>query len=127
MKFAVASFLIVLLIIAIGFAYFERMLTRMKQGFGLIMPIAFFALSVLAVIQSIPTVMDNVAQYNSTIGAAILSLLVSFLLINIPTIWVYAVHVYVCRRSGLTPWPFHSKSKEQPAQTTDEPSDSSGQ
>lgn len=127
MKFAVASFLIVLLIIAVGFAYFERMLTRMKQSFGLIMPAAFFVLSILAVIQSVPTVIDNIEQYNSTAGAAIVSLLASFVLINIPTIWVYVVHVYVCRKSGLTPWPFHSKQKELPAQTADDSSDSAAQ
>lgn len=124
---AIAAFpltILVLAIIAFCLWFFERMLARKSsRAPGLVMPIGFFIISVLAIVQAAPTVFSQLEEIGGMSGT-ILTLLLSFLITNIATIWVAIVYHRTRRKMGdLHPWSFHVQadkdSTEQSAQHID--------
>lgn len=108
---------VLIAIVAFGLWYFERFLARKPgRNAGLIMPIAFFIISVLAIVQSAPTVFSQMTATGGILGA-ILTLFFSFVIINLPTLWVYVIYYRTRRKMGETrPWPFHPGTDDDDTQ-----------
>lgn len=104
--------LLILFVIAVGLWYFERMLARRPGKWaGLIMPIAFFILSVTSVVSAAPSVFSQM-EATGGLGGAIATLALSFLLINLPTLLVYVVYFRTRQKMGERPWPLRSRSSD---------------
>ncbi len=107
---AIGITVLILFIIAFGLWYFERILAKKAQrGYGLIMPIMFFILSVVSIVQTIPNVISQTLEAGLSMSAAILSIVISFVLINLPTLLVYVVYFRIRRKMGERPWPLRKK------------------
>lgn len=94
-------FLIMVAIVLFGLGFFERILARKPQRWpGLIMPVAFLVISVMALVQSLPTVFGQMMNVGN-IAEVVLGVLVMLVALNIPTLITYGVFVFVRRRQGL--------------------------
>ncbi|MCD8356411.1 MAG: hypothetical protein LUE11_07555 [Clostridia bacterium] len=105
--------LLILFVIGFGLWYFERMFAKKNGKYsGILMPILFFALSVVAIVQSAPTTFSQLQAQGYGIGASAATLVFSFILTNIPTFWVYFVYRRTRKRLGLKAWPFGKGSAD---------------
>ncbi|MDO5784651.1 MAG: hypothetical protein Q4P20_06260 [Eubacteriales bacterium] len=113
--------ILVLAIIAFCLWFFERMLARKPNRIpGLVMPVGFFIISVFSIVQAAPTVFSQLEEVGGLSGA-ILTLLVSFLITNIATVWVSIVYHRTRRKMGdAHPWSFHSHKDEQTTEQSEE-------
>lgn len=113
MMTAVVFSLVLIVIVAFGLWYFERYFARKPSPTsGLIMPVAFFIISVLAIVQSAPAVFSDMSAAGG-MGGAVATLILSFVIVNVPTVFVYLVYYFTRRKMGEThPWPFGSRSKD---------------
>lgn len=109
--------ILVLAIIAFCLWYFERMLARKSSRIpGLVMPVGFLLISVLSIVQSVPTVFAQLEELGG-ISGVIITLLVSFVITNIPTIWVAFVYHRTRRKMGdAHPWSFHTSEDKNTAE-----------
>lgn len=115
--FTIISTLVVLAIIAFGLWYFERMLARQSSRVpGLCMPVAFFIISVMSVVQAAGSVFADM-QSTGGLGAAVATLIISFVLINLPTLLVYVVYFRTRKKMGERPWPLRNKADNPDDQT----------
>ncbi|HIV68147.1 MAG TPA: hypothetical protein IAA32_04695 [Candidatus Butyricicoccus stercorigallinarum] len=107
---AVLFSLVLLAVIALGLWYFERSLARRPgRGAGLFLPAAFFVMSVVSIVRSAPAVFAAA----DGAGDAVLSLLLSFALINLPTLLTYVVYFRTRRKLGeARPWPLRPRESE---------------
>ncbi|MGM9630081.1 hypothetical protein [Butyricicoccus sp.] len=108
---AIVFSLVLIAVIAFGLWYFERYFARKpSRNAGLVMPVAFFIISVVAIIQSAPAVFSEMAETGG-IGGAILTLVLSFVIINLPTLFVYVVYYRTRRKMGEErPWPLRPRT-----------------
>ena len=107
--FSVIISFLLLGVIIFGLWYFERMLAhKPNRGPGLIMPVSFLIISVIAMFQSIPAVFADMEAVGGVSGA-IMTLVLSFLLSNAATVWVYIIYFRTRRKMGERPWPLRSK------------------
>lgn len=122
MAFAIGITLLILFVIAFGLWYFERILARKKERvYGLIMPVAFLILSVVAVVQSAPTVFSQMQTSGNGIAAAIFSLALSFVLVNLPTLLVYVVYFRTRKKMGERPWPLRAQPNDTSSDHSNQP------
>ena len=99
--------IIILGVIALGLWYFERMLAKRPSKYaGLGMPAAFLILSLYAIIKSIPTLVTDLQAQGYGVPAMIFTAIVSFVVTNSPTLWVYFVYRRTRKKLGLEIWPF---------------------
>lgn len=115
--------ILVLAIIAFCLWYFERMLARKSSRIpGLVMPVGFLLISVLSIVQSVPTVFAQLEELGG-ISGVIITLLVSFVITNIPTIWVAFVYHRTRRKMGdAHPWSHAQKDKTERGENASEQS-----
>ena len=100
----VVSF-IILAVIAFGLWYFERLLaSKPNRNFGLIMPIGFPILSLISMVQAIPIIFEDLEAVGGVSGA-IFTVILSFIISNIATVWVYIVYFLTRKKMGERPWP----------------------
>lgn len=116
--------ILVLGIIAFCLWYFERMLSRKSSRVpGLIMPVGLFVISILSIVQAAPSVFSQLDEVGGIRGA-VLTLLVSFVITNIATVWVGIVYHRTRRKMGdAHPWSFHADADKQAAPQAGEHSD----
>lgn len=99
--------LIILAIIALGLWYFERMFAKRPSKYaGLGMPAAFLVLSLFSVIKSIPSLVETMQGQGYGVMAMVLTAIFSFIVTNIPTLWIYFVYRRTRKKLGLEIWPF---------------------
>ena len=110
---AIVFSLVLIAVIAFGLWYFERYFARKQsRTAGLVMPVAFFIISVVAIIQSAPSVFSQMAETGG-IDGAILTLVLSFVIINLPTLLVYVVYYRTRRKMGEDrPWPLRPRTDD---------------
>lgn len=114
--------LLILFVIGFGLWYFERMFAKKEGKYaGILMPVLFFVLSVVAIVQSAPETFSQLQEQGYGVGASIATLVFSFILTNIPTLWVYFVYRRTRKQLGLKAWPFGKTS----ADSNDEKSENS--
>lgn len=108
---AIGITILILIIIAFCLWYFERMLAlKSSRVPGLVMPIGFFIISLVSVIRSIPVLFSQLEKIGG-IGGAVATIILSFVITNIATIWVYIVYFRTRRKMGETrPWPLRAKN-----------------
>lgn len=98
---------IVLAVIALGLWYFERMLAKRPSKYaGIGMPAAFLVLSLFSIVKSIPSVAETMQAQGYGVIAMIVTVILSFLVTNIPTLWVYFVYRRTRKKLGFEIWPF---------------------
>lgn len=116
MAIALGITILVLGIIAFCLWYFERMLSRKSSRIpGLIMPVGLFVISILSIVQAAPAVFSQLDKVGGIRGAVI-TLLVSFVITNIATVWVGVVYHRTRRKMGdAHPWSFHAYTDKQAA------------
>ena len=83
---------IVLAVIALGLWYFERMLAKRPSKFS--------------IVKSIPSVVETMQAQGYGVIAIIVTVILSFLVTNIPTLWVYFVYRRTRKKLGFEIWPF---------------------
>ena len=99
--------LIILAVIALGLWYFERMFAKRPSKYaGLGMPAAFLVLSLFSVIKSIPSRVETMQGQGYGVMAMVLTAIFSFVVTNIPTLWIYFVYRRTRKKLGLEIWPF---------------------
>lgn len=99
--------IIIIAVIALGLWYFERMFAKRPSKYaGLGMPVAFLVLSLFSVIKSIPSLVETMQGQGYGIMAMILTAIFSFVVTNIPTLWIYFVYRRTRKKLGLEIWPF---------------------
>ena len=99
--------LIILAVIALGLWYFERMFAKRPSKYaGLGMPAAFLVLSLFSVIKSIPSLEETMQGQGYGVMAMVLTAIFSFVVTNIPTLWIYFVYRRTRKKLGLEIWPF---------------------
>ena len=80
---------------------------------GLVLPGLFFLSSVLAILQSTPSLFADLDAVGGVTGAWATLLLV-FIVTNIPTAYLYIIYFRTRRKIGDThPWPFHNKENKK--------------
>lgn len=98
---------IILAVIALGLWYFERMFAKRPSKYaGLGMPAAFLILSLFSVIKSTPSLVETMQGQGYSIMAMVLTAIFSFVVTNIPTLWIYFVYRRTRKKLGLEIWPF---------------------
>ena len=113
MKFGLLLLIAGLVIVFVTLWFFERMFARRPgRGAGLTMPILFFVISVMSVVQAAPKVFGDL-EHVGGVGGAVASLVLSFLIANIPTVWGYYVYVRTRRKMGEYPWPLRHPSEKK--------------
>ncbi len=99
--------IIIIAVIALGLWYFERMFAKRPSKYaGLGMPAAFLVLSLFSVIKSIPSLVETMQGQGYGVMAMILTAIFSFIVTNIPTLWIYFVYRRTRKKLGLEIWPF---------------------
>lgn len=99
--------IIIIAVIALGLWYFERMFAKRPSKYaGLGMPAAFLVLSLFSVIKSIPSLVETMQGQGYGVMAMILTAIFSFVVTNIPTLWIYFVYRRTRKKLGLEIWPF---------------------
>ena len=123
MPIALALTVLVLAVIAFCLWFFERMLARKpSRVLGLAFPAILLVVSIFSVVQAAPTVFSQLDTVGG-IGGAIVTLLVSFGITNIATVWVAIVYHRTRRKMGdMHPWSFR-KQDEQATASSREPTD----
>lgn len=109
----VAFFITLLILVVIGFGlwYFERMFAKKAGKYsGILMPALFLILSIVAIVQSAPATFTQLLDMGYGIGASVATLVLSFIVTNLPTLWVYFVYRRTRKKLGLEAWPFSKKS-----------------
>ncbi len=84
-------FVVIFVLINIGFGFLERYLARKSEGLGKIMPIFFFIVAVMAMVNSVEQAARQMLEYGRPV-ATILVLAGVFVFLNIPTIVTYVVY-----------------------------------
>lgn len=109
----VAFFITLLVLVVIGFGlwYFERMFAKKEGKYsGILMPALFLILSIVAIVQSAPATFTQLREMGYGVGASVATLVLSFIVTNVPTLWVYFVYRRTRKKLGLEAWPFGKKS-----------------
>lgn len=98
---------IILAVIAVGLWYFERMFAKRPSKYaGLGMPAAFLVLSLFSIVKAIPSLVETMQGQGYGVMAMILTAIFSFVVTNIPTLWIYFVYRRTRKKLGLEIWPF---------------------
>ncbi|MDO4175425.1 MAG: hypothetical protein Q4D42_11745 [Eubacteriales bacterium] len=103
--------LLILAVIAFSLWYFERMFAKKEGKYaGILMPALFLILSIVSIVQSAPATFANLRELGYGIGPSVATLAFSFVLTNVPTLWVYFVYRRTRKKLGLEAWPFRNHS-----------------